>query len=73
MGRTSYMNTPQKGTPSQTNTWASFMFSASHPSCIQQLCMRNIQPWAQPLRSSLAKENLQKCSSTHKWKHAHGS
>ena len=29
MGRISYMNTPQRGTSSQTNTWASFMNSAT--------------------------------------------
>ena len=29
MGGTSYMNTPQRGTASQTNTWASSMHSVS--------------------------------------------
>ena len=37
------METVQRGTRSQTNTWTPLMHS--------ELCKENTQPWTQPLRS----------------------
>ena len=60
MGRTSYMNTLQRGTPSETNTWASFMHSAT----VQEK-HSTMGAAPQKLTGVIPKENLQEYSSTH--------
>ena len=49
MGRISCMNTPQRGIPSQTNTWASFMHSAN---CVRETFNHGLSPsevdWGDP-------------------------
>ena len=81
MGRTPYMNTPQRGISSQTNTWASFMYPAT---VYEQHSTMGSAP--QMLTGVIPKENLQNMDPASwkltgkentqlhiKWMHAHGS